>query len=126
MKNDKLHQAVAEHRRGNVVKARYLYHSVLRRRPRLASGRYGKALLELESGQLDAGIRELQKLLALEPNHFDGLTSLGKALARVGNTVGAIDSLSKAIACDAARIEPYLETSNVHLRARDYRRAEGC
>ncbi len=106
------------------MKARYLYHSVLRRRPRLASARYGKALLELESGQLDAGIRELQKLLALEPNHFDGLISLGKALARVGKVEAAIDRLSKAIACDAARIEPYLDLPKVHLRARDYRRAE--
>ncbi len=124
MKNDKLHQAAAEHRRGNVMKARRPYQSVLRRRPRLASARYGKALLELESGQLDTGVRELQKLLALEPNHFDGLISLGKALARVGKVEAAIDRLSKAIACDAARIEPYLELSNVHLLARDYRRAE--
>ncbi len=100
------------------MKARRLYQSVLRQRPRLASARYGKALLELESGQLDTGIRELQKLLALEPNHVDGLIGLGKALARVGNTVGANDNLSKAIACDAARIEPYLELSKVHLRAR--------
>ena len=106
------------------MKARRLYQSVLRRRPRLASGRYGKALIELESGQLDTGIRELQKLLALEPNHVDGLISLGKALARLGNTEAAIDSLSKAVACDAARIEPYLELSKVHLRARDYGRAE--
>ena len=68
---------------------------------------------------MDTGVRELQNFLALEPNHVDVLISLGKALARVGNTVGAIDSLSKAIACDAARIEPYLELSNVHLLARD-------
>lgn len=58
------------------------------------SGLYGK------TGQPEQQLVWTQKILTLQPNHFDALINQGNAMAALGNFKGARDSFGKAQSVD--------------------------
>lgn len=63
----------------------------------------GMALSDL--GKFDESIQHLRSLIALRPDHSDGLSALGVALARAGRVDETVDALAKA--CEADTKNPH-------------------
>lgn len=72
--------------------------------PFFAEGFLLRARAWVKAGRFGPAMRDLERALALNPNHFGALTGVASILAETGDTAGAIRAYEAALA-----IHPHLE-----------------
>lgn len=72
--------------------------------PLFAEGFHLRASAWVRAGRFGAAMRDLERVLALNPNHFGALTAVAAILTETGDKAGAIRAYEAALA-----IHPHLE-----------------
>ena len=80
-----------------------LLDAIVELKPDFAEGWNKRATLYYLIDDYDRSMRDIQKVLALEPRHFGALSGLGLILQDVGQTRGALAAFQQALA-----VHPFL------------------
>ena len=95
-----LEQALALHRQGNLPGAMERYVKVLQDDPRNADALYYVAVVAMQDGQFEEGIKLAQRALAFGPPQARVHNVLGRAYHQLGRNREALESFNRAIAVD--------------------------
>ena len=89
-------------KRGNYRDADPILHSLHTRYPDDAEVLYDYGMMLSDQGRLDLACGLLERLVELEPDHSNGWTALGVALARTGDKPEALKAFQRALRLDPA------------------------
>lgn len=93
-----LDAAIAAHERGRIDEARPVYEEALRLDPGNAVALHMLGLVQLQSGQEEAGLQMLRASLQLQPRNAAFHLNLGKALQAAGQRAPALAAYEAALA----------------------------
>jgi predicted Zn-dependent protease len=91
------------------------YNRAARLQPGLTIVDLARGKMLFESGRLQRSKLVLDRFLSQQPNHFEGLTTRARVLAKLGTTVDAIKDFTGAIA-QSPEPELYLERAETTVR----------
>jgi predicted Zn-dependent protease len=91
------------------------YNRAARLEPGLTIVDLARGKMLFESGRLQRSKLVLDRFLSQQPNHFEGLTTRARVLAKLGSTVDAIKDFTGAIA-QSPEPELYLERAETTVR----------
>ena len=80
---------------GNLAGARATLEAMAAETPNLANLHYEIGLLLMETGEADAAIRSLSRVMELEPEHTFAPRALADALVQAGDVEGAASAYTK-------------------------------
>lgn len=94
------------------------------RRARLARKQYETAVAQKDAGEFDGARRNLERAVALDPDHAGAHYWLGIVLAREQAYADSAAHLERALALDPAIPDGWIDLGNVYALQRDFSRAE--
>ncbi len=118
-----LSAAVDLHRKGRRSEAAALYEKARRAAPDDCDVLYLLGLCRMELGELDAGVRHMRRLVALQPANAAAHHALGKALAALDRSAPAARHLETALALNPDSADSALELAMLAQKRNDPRRA---
>lgn len=86
--------------------------AVIEREPDFAEGWNKRATLYYVMGRFRDSIRDIDRVLALEPRHFGALAGLGMNLEALGDDRRALDAWRRAL-----KVNPYLQDARIRVKA---------
>ncbi len=118
--------ATALERAGDDAGALAAYRALAAAHPDVAEGHLGigSLLVKRGGGELEEGIRELRKALALNDALYEGQVSLGRALVRSGRAAESLAPLKRAAELAPHNPEPHYQLAIAYRRLGDREAAE--
>ena len=104
---EKFNQALALHRKGQLVQARTLYEEILHAQPEHIEALRLLGLIDFHSGNYTRAIDLFDKAIALKPDYAETYYNRGMVLEHLGQSDAALASYDKAIELNPAHAESY-------------------
>ncbi len=92
-------------------KALKSFTNLIEKAPEFAEGWNKRATLYYLMGQFDSSMRDVQKVLVLEPRHFGALSGMGLIFLQSGNDIRALQAFQAA-----AAINPHMKNVNEFIK----------
>ena len=96
--HDRLHQALALHRQGQLAPAQTIYQEILRRQPRHFDALHMLGVMAAQRGDAARAVELIAAAIAVDPGNAAAHVNRGLALKELGRLREALASLQRAIA----------------------------
>ena len=117
---DHFEQASERHRAGDLREARRLYDLVLAEAPADHRAMFRKGLLELQEGQPEAALRNIEQAIAVAPAQVRYPLGLGETLTALDRWADAATAYRRAIASDSECAEAHFGLGRVLQHRSDF------